>query len=361
MKKLKLLFPLLGTSAFVIAPALTVQSHRSFENKNIQFDDPATKTLTYTNNNSKLYAAGKSVEYYYDYKYFPMEYHHKYTEANLNFSLTPYGATELAKAAISYGGSTGSLIMTFFHTGVGGNKTALGDFDTYSDNSYITRIETGFVQKSKDILGGLEIASDPPAYTDFLNHMSQPADVVSHLVDLYKHRVALPSVNVRFHYDYHSIAKDDFDVSFTIPTKHRSFPDYGPFGGKGNEDAVQILTSGDMGYIQFDISTTSIAFINHYYLAYGRGDTPWYGIYDFLTDAYPRGNFTDTLYRIKEQGDPSINTIMEHITNYIGTYKDPHNYTQLNLKPAFMEFHFDNWNADHINVEKNHPFVSSWN
>ena len=199
MRKLKLLFPLLGTSALAVAPALTAQANK-YQKSNLSIKGlPYSKTRIETDNNSKLFLNGKTDEYYYGLG----SVIHNYTEANLNFTLTPYGAKELALAEIASSAHTGQIIMTFFNT-------KLKHFDNLYVNSYLQEIE----DRSNDNL--MYNFQDLEAYGNFMNNMKQPASIVYKLVDMYKNNEKLPQVAVRFHYNFHTFATDDHDVSFTI-------------------------------------------------------------------------------------------------------------------------------------------------
>ncbi len=117
------------------------------------------------------------------------------------------------------------------------------------------------------------------------------------------------------------------------------FPGLGPYGTEGDQDHAWASDTDDGDiHIKFDLSRTSEQYINDHYLA-GRGDTPWYGIYDFETDAYPATEhtghaiFTDDFYQLKENGD--INKMMKDLSDWIG-YTDSH-HDRLQLNPAYFE------------------------
>ena len=195
MKKIKLLFPLLGTSALAVTPALTAQT-KQFSQPN---NSTSGKHVINYNNDTYWFLNGKTDEYYYNDSTLTA-----YTEANLNFTLTSMGATELAKASIASSAHTGEVIMTFFNT-------KLLHFDNLYAYSYLNEIEG-----SSDNANLMQGANDKDAYSDFMNNMAQPASIVAKLEDMYNNHEKLPQVAVRFHYNFHTFADDDFDVSFTI-------------------------------------------------------------------------------------------------------------------------------------------------
>ena len=325
MKKLKLLFPLLGTSAIVVAPALSAQTNR--------YNDPPDpsgneKRVRYDNNN-KLFLAGKTTEYYYDFKTPDLGY----TEGNFNFTLTSYGTAQLAKAKMASSASTGQVIMTFL------DKNLL-HFDNLYKYSYLNEVEGTAPDKF------MRHYTDGYAWSKFANSMGQPATQVDKFVTLLKQGVPLPQVAVRFHYDWHTFASNDFDVSFSdnavTPIApgydwNGHFPGMGPYGPKGDQDAATAIGNDDMFTLTFDLSTRSIKWINQYYISDNRAsknDTPANGIYDFLTDAYPSGAFTADLYELNSADDPAISTIMNAMVQYIGTHRT-NGQLLLNLKPGF--------------------------
>ena len=133
-----------------------------------------------------------------------------------------------------------------------------------------------------------------------------------------------------------------------LKTFNGHFSGMGPYGSAGNQDHawanIGSITVKELLTIRFDVSTTSIAYINAHYI-YGRGDSPGYAVYDFLTDAYPHGDFTEALYAVKINSDtPSITTIMDNFVfgkdgdgTGIGVHKDSKGTTLLNSHPEYME------------------------
>ena len=329
MKKLKLLFPLIATSALAVTPVLTVGIHKPVNN----LSDKTLHVISTDNNNSIFYN-GKTDEYYYDNKTFLHGSY--YTEANLTFQITPYGASLLAKAVADSSSSAGYAIMEFL-------SQNLKHFDNTIKNSYLHEIE-GF---SDDHLMGSEPGEpiDWKAYSRFRDNMSQAAGVVSQIQKLINEKKGLPAINVRFHYNWHTFLNNDYDVSFDTAIKNvvpawdwnGHFPGMGPYGPKGDQDAASAIGNDDMFTLTFDLSTRSIKWINEYYIVdtrVSKNDTPAYGIYDYLTDAYPHSPFTTDLYELKEANDPAISTIMNAMVQYIGTHRT-NGQLLLNLKPAF--------------------------
>ena len=78
------------------------------------------------------------------------------------------------------------------------------------------------------------------------------------------------------------------------------FPGMGPYGTGMNQDYANVESSHDHwgGLVlnfSIKVSDNSFNYIFDHYIK-GKGDNPGYAIYDFLTDAYPKGNFTNWLY-----------------------------------------------------------------
>ena len=202
MEKLKLLFSLSGTSALAVAPFLTVQS--SLTDKShvaiSQYNSHPNFHRIDTDNNKLLFVDGKTDAYYYDSWYDLTGY---YSGANLSFNFTSYGATLLAKAETLTTHSTGQMIMAFLDKN-------LKHFDSGDINSYLNEIEN----VAHDHLFANH--NDGYAYSKFMNEMSQPAGVVNKLTDMFKMGEKLPQINVWFHYHWHSVESNTFDVLFSI-------------------------------------------------------------------------------------------------------------------------------------------------
>ena len=356
MKKLKLLFPLLGTSAIVVAPAMSAQVNQNTK-ANLSLEN---KDLIYNDNNSKMYLNGRTEEYYYDLKdSFSGSY---YSEANINFTLTSYGATQLAKAEIATKHTTGTMIMYFLAYGLFNKETQLKHFGYGYANSYLNEIENN----SNDNI--MKAFDDKDAYNDFINHMSQPASVVYKITDMYKHGDKLPQIAVRFHYDYHTFAKDDFDVSFTMgkipPTPQSSltpasfighFPGMGPYGKVGDQDHAKLIGTDPAISLKFDLSTTSINYINNNIIMRYKGPVNSMSlvILDYLHDAYPsssdwKGAIAGIL---REGGVANVNREFNKLVDFIGTYQKD-GRTFFKLTPAY--YYIDQ--ESNFTAAKNQPF-----
>ena len=365
MKKLKLLFPLLGTSALAVAPMLTAQTNSTNKTSNLGL--APSQHVVYGDNNSKMYLNGMSDEYYYDLS--GGFIHKYYTEANLNFTLTSYGTTQLAKAEIATKHTTATMIMYFLSYGLGDNhETQLKHFGEGYVNSYLNEI-TG--DSDNHLMGPNFIDRD--AYSDFMDHMDQPASVVDQITDMYKKGVALPQISVRFHYDFHTFAKDDFDVSFTIGNYPPSnlvpgtkntlnpsqfighFPGMGPYGKVGEQDHAKLISTDPAISLKFDLSTTSINYINNNIIMRYKGPVNSMSlvILDFLRQAYPsssdwRGAIAGIL---REGGVANVNREFSKLVDYIGTYQKD-GRTFFKLTPAY--YYIDQ--ETNFTAAKNQPF-----
>ena len=202
MKKLKLLFPLFTTSALVIAPVLTAQSHLSNKSNvsNSQYGVQPNFHRVDTDNNKLLFVDGKTDAYYYASHDTDLG---SYRGANLDFTFTSYGATLLAKAETLTTHSTGGMIMAFLDKN-------LKWFDNGDKSSYLNEIE-GIAPD-----GIFAQNPDGYAYSKFMNAMGQPAGVVYKLTDMFKMGEKLPQVKVWFHYFYHPFESNTYDVLFAI-------------------------------------------------------------------------------------------------------------------------------------------------
>ena len=359
MNKLKLLFPLLGTSALAVAPALTAQTSQSnnldSKNNSGYGKDPLHRIST--DNNSKYYVDGKSDEYYYD----SAGITHAYSEANLTFSLTTAGVTKLVQDQIKYKPSTSHLIMSFFNNG-GGQTTmtyALKHFGYGCRNSYLGEI----LGTSTDGL----CFNDKNIYQDFMNHMDQPVSVVNKLVGLYNKHIALPQVAVKFHFNYHTFGHDDFDVTFTmgkIPPVPQSklapsqfighFPGMGPYGKAGNQDHAKLISSESTSEsLKLDLSTTSINYINSHFLNKPVPSSKIaLAVMDYLHDAYPSSDWKATLAGILRAGGvPAVNYAFGKLIDFIGTYQKD-GKTLLKNTPAYYYIK----DGDSFTAAKNQPF-----
>ena len=356
MKKLKLLFPLLGTSALAAAPALTAQTNQSNNLKSNSGYGTDPKTRVFTDNNSKYYVGGKTTEYYYD-----GDGSH-YTEANLNFTMTTAGVTKLVQDEIEYHPYASHLIMSFFDIGGGkSEKTyALKHFYSGFNNSYLKEV----AGSSDDNLITKQ-TSDPEAYQDFMKHLSQPANILDELVTDYKKGVVLPQVSVRFHYDYHTVSKDDFDVSFTMgkfpPVSQAKlapsqfighFPGMGPYGKVGNQDQAKLISSESTSEsLKLDLSTMSINYINNHYLNRPVNSVPL-AVMDYLWKAYPSSDWKSTLSGILRAGGVSaVNYAFGKLIDFIGTYQKD-GKTLLKNTPAYYYIK----DGDSFTAAKNQPF-----
>ena len=355
MKKLKLLFPLLGTSALAVAPALTAQTNQSNNLKSNSGYGTDPKTRVFTDNNSKYYVGGKSTEYYYNYSSTSTGY----SEANLNFALTSAGATQLASDLVKYRPNPSHLIMSFFNNG-GGKTTmsyALKHFGMGYTNSYLNEISFN----STDHL----VIADDNIYQDFMNHMDQPSSVLNKLVGLYKRHITLPQVAVKFHYNYHTFGHDDFDVSFTmgkIPPVPESkvtpasfvghFPGMGPYGKVGNQDQAKLISSESTSEsLKLDLSTMSINYINNHYLNRPVNSVPL-AVMDYLWKAYPSSDWKSTLSGILRAGGVSaVNYAFGKLIDFIGTYQKD-GKTLLKNTPAYYYIK----DGDSFTAAKNQPF-----
>ena len=354
MKKLKLLFPLLGTSALAVAPALTAQANQSKKNNSFK-DFPPTDHRISTDNNKTLFVNGKTDEYYYDQpnpRFWP-----SYTEANLTFTFTSAGSMALAKAETTTTHSTGGMIMAFLDKN-------LKHFDNGCKDSYLNEIE----DVSNDRL--MRNHSDGYAYSDFMNHMGQPASVVNQITDMYKKGVALPQIAVRFHYDWQTFAKDDFDVSFTIGNYPPSnlvpgtkntlnpasfvghFPGMGPYGKTGDQDHAELISSEpESETLKLDLSTASINYINNHYLNRPVSSVPL-AVMDYLWKAYPSSDWKSTLSGILRAGGVNaVNYYFGKLVGFIGTY-DSDGKTLLVAYPAYYYIK----DGDSFTAAKNQPF-----
>ena len=364
MKKLKLLFPLLGTSALAVAPMLTAQTNSTNKTSNLGL--APSQHVVYGDNNSKMYLNGMSDEYYYDLS--GGFIHKYYTEANLNFTLTSYGTTQLAKAEIATKHTTATMIMYFLSYGLGDNhETQLKHFGEGYVNSYLNEI-TG--DSDNHLMGPNFIDRD--AYSDFMDHMDQPASVVDQITDMYKKGVALPQISVRFHYDFHTFAKDDFDVSFTIGNYPPSnlvpgtkntlnpsqfighFPGMGPYGKAGNQDHAKLISSESTSEsLKLDLSTTSINYINSHFLNKPVPSSKIaLAVMDYLHDAYPSSDWKATLAGILRAGGvPAVNYVFGKLIDFIGTYQKD-GKTLLKNTPAYYYIK----DGDSFTAAKNQPF-----
>ena len=83
------------------------------------------------------------------------------------------------------------------------------------------------------------------------------------------------------------------------------FPGMGPYGSVHNQDYAKEWTSSGVLVDNFkiDISVDSFNYIFDHYIK-SKGDSVGYAIYDFLTDVYPSGDFTNWLYKeVKSKAD----------------------------------------------------------
>ena len=170
--------------------------------KKVQYTAPDHLTDEYYDNDRNLFIDGYTKEYYYDLV-------GSYGEGNLDFTISSAGAMSLIEEYRHSPSSwkTGKTIMDWLNH-------QLKHFDDLFASSYLNRIEG-----NATLPGGQGIYKDSDAYNDFENHLGQPASIVYSLNKLYSQGKVLPAVAVRFHYNYHDFAKDDFDVSFTLTDK----------------------------------------------------------------------------------------------------------------------------------------------
>ena len=198
MKKLKLLFPLFATSALAVTPALTAQSNTTHKSNVGGLKESWEHYRNSTDNNKLLFLNGLTKEYYYGGDGSPGGNR----GANLDFTFTSYGATLLAKAETLTTHSTGAMIMYFLDKN-------LKHFDNGVKDSYLNEIE-GVVHNY------MYQNQDHDAYSKFADSMSQPASVVDKITDMFRKGEKLPQVNVWFHYYWHPIESNTFDVLFGI-------------------------------------------------------------------------------------------------------------------------------------------------
>ena len=362
MRKLKLLFPLLGTSALAVAPALTAQANQAKKSSAFGLNGlPDSLKRVETDNNSKMFVNGETDEYYYDLK--QSFFYAHYTEANLTFTFNTYGATQLVKAKMASKSSTGSVIMSFLNDN-------LKHFDHLFWNSYIHEIEN---QSGDKLIGGTY--NDPDIYSDFENSMDQPASTLDKLVTDYKNGDVLPQVSVRFHYNFHTFAKDDHDVSFTVgkfpPTSQSSltiapgkltpatvfkghFPGMGPYGNVGNQDHAKLISSESQSEsLKLDLSTMSINYINSHFLNKPVPSSKIaLGVMDYLWQAYPSRDWKATLAGfLRAGGVPAVNYYFGKLIDFIGTYQKD-GKTLLKNTPAYYYIK----DGDSFTAAKNQPF-----
>ena len=362
MKKLKLLFPLLGTSALVVTPALAAQTNQSVKSKlNASIrsfpltyqKDGYSENPTYTrnsyDNNKTLFVNGYSMGYYYDHPFAT-----GYSEANLTFTFTSVGATALALNKMYSSASTSDVIMAFLDKN-------LKHFDNGYKNSYLNEIE----DVSTDHL--MHKFSDGYAYADFKSHLGQPVSQVNQLVTLLKEGRALPEVSVKFHYNYHRIAHDDFDVSFTFgkyppstfvkitPSKFIGhFPGMGPYGKVGDQDHAKLISSESTSEsLKLDLSTKSINYINSHFLNKPVPSSKIaLAVMDYLWKAYPSSDWKATLAGILRAGGvPAVNYAFGKLIDFIGTYQKD-GKTLLKNTPAYYYIK----DGDSFTAAKNQPF-----
>ena len=350
MKKLKLLFPLLGTSALAAAPALSAQTHQIVKKNsnhsvgNVKNCPPLNRKNT--DENSKLFLNGISDSYYYDgssYGYFD--------EANFSFTLTRAGATALAKAKMTSSDDCIPAIMNFL------NKNLI-HFDQGNKRSYLNEVEG---TADDDVMWTYE---DGWAWSDFMNHMDQAGSQVEKLVTLLKQGKPLPGVEVKFHYAYHAWLKDDFDVTFTLDplnpgakiTPNASFtghfPGMGPYGKAGDQDHAELISSEpESETLKLDLSTASINYINNHYLNRPVSSVPL-AVMDYLWKAYPSSDWKSTLSGILRAGGVNaVNYYFGKLVDFIGTY-DSDGKTLLVAYPAYYYIK----DGDSFTTAKNQPF-----
>ena len=349
MKKLKLLFPLLGTSALAVTPVLTAQTHQLNKQDSFNQNMLKNKFNTHTDNNSKLFLDGKSVEYYSNID----SSENYYRDASLDFTFTSAGITELVKAKIASSESTSKLIMAFLDKN-------LKHFDNGYKNSYLNEIEG----VSTDSLMGNN--TDGYAYNDFMNSMDQPTNQVDNLlVPSLKQGKVLPQVKVRFQYGYHSTSHDAFRVLFFVgkfpPSPQSSiapssfvghFPGMGPYGKVGDQDHAKLISSESQSEsLKLDLSTMSINYINNHYLNRPVNSVPL-AVMDYLWKAYPNSDWKATLSGfLRAGGVNAVNYIFGKLVDFIGTYQKD-GKTLLKNTPAY--YYINDGNS--FTAAKNQPF-----
>ena len=116
------------------------------------------------------------------------------------------------------------------------------------------------------------------------------------------------------------------------------FPGMGPYGPVGNQDSAKAWPGSPMiDHFAIKISDDSFNYIFDHYIK-EKGDSVGYAIYDFLTDAYPTGIFTNWLYdEIKSNADK----IFGDVANFVqltSTHTTPITY-----KGAYVNIEFDNY------------------
>ena len=348
MKKLKLLFPLLGTSALAVAPALSAQANQTFKSKsNDSYGLPPTKTRDNRDNNKTLFAGGYSSEYYYD-----QDFAGYYSEANFLFTFTSAGSMALAKAKIASSDPTSKVFMTFLDKN-------LKHFDNGIKNSYLNEIEDA----SSDSLMYHE--SDGYAWNDFMNSIDP--GTLDKLVTDYKNGDVLPELTVKFHYAYHLSSHDDFDVSFTLgkwpSTPETSFnpasftghfPGMGPYGKAGDQDHAKLISSESTSEsLKLDLSTKSINYINSHFLNKPVPSSKIaLAVMDYLWKAYPSSDWKATLAGILRAGGVSaVNYAFGKLIDFIGTYQKD-GKTLLKNTPAYYYIK----DGDSFTAAKNQPF-----
>ena len=348
MKKLKLLFPLLGTSALAVAPALSAQANQTFKSKsNDSYGLPPTKTRDNRDNNKTLFAGGYSSEYYYD-----QDFAGYYSEANFLFTFTSAGSMALAKAKIASSDPTSKVFMTFLDKN-------LKHFDNGIKNSYLNEIEDA----SSDSLMYHE--SDGYAWNDFMNSIDP--GTLDKLVTDYKNGDVLPELTVKFHYAYHLSSHDDFDVSFTLgkwpSTPETSFnpasftghfPGMGPYGKAGDQDHAKIIPNKYGGSMKLDLSTLSINYINNAQIIHGAAKNPEAAIWRYLLLAYPSSDWKAYIAGILRAGGMgAVNYYFGKLVNFIGTYQKD-GKTLLKNTPAY--YYVNNGFTTSFTAAKNQPF-----
>ena len=193
MKKLKLLFPLLGTSALAVTPTLAAQTHQLHKNSNNYLSTAQPRTFKFKVKNFKYFLPNRVAPYA---RYSIPNSINRFTQAYYEVYLSKAGANALATYATKTIG-TGANIMHWLNQYAPGFGS--GDYQT---GDYLSAIKWS----QENMMGTIW------AYNGFKDSMKQAASF------LYKYAKdkSKSDIAISFNYTYHGVLPSNrgFQVAF---------------------------------------------------------------------------------------------------------------------------------------------------